>query len=539
MKPEDFGQVKTVQLHHFSDASEQGYGTVSYIRFIDNLGKIHVTLVMGKSRVSPLKRMTIPRLELTAATLAVRVDQMLRSELQLNLEESIFWTDSQSVLKYIYNQNKRFHTFVANRLAVIHDLSKEDQWKYVDSKQNPADDASRGLNIESLLKSKRWLQGPEFLKNEESQWPQNPDEASQNYISLDDPEVKKDAVVNIMIIDVENPVSKLIEYYSDWISLKKTVAWILKIKTLLLEITKRKKINSGLLLGKDKPLKERAEALKVAFNGNLTLEDMENAERAILVFKQHQHFKQDIALLERGKPCMKDSSILKMDPMLNQGILRVGGRINRSAMPVSIKNPIILPKKSHISEIILKHIHIQIGHSGRNHILSKLGQKYWMPSANSLAREISIRNCVFCRRMQSKVGEQKMADLPQDRVIPDLPPFTSVGMDYFGPFEVKRGRTTVKRWGVIFTCLTSRAVHLEVASSLDTNSCINAIRRFLYRRGTVQIIRSDQGTNFTGAQKELQQTWEELNHDKIGRNHLQDGIKWIFNPASGAHHGGV
>lgn len=395
LKPEDFGQVKTAQLHHFSDASEQGYGTVSYIRFIDNLGKIHVTLVMGKSRVSPLKRMTIPRLELTAATLVVRVDQMLRSELQLNLEESIFWTDSQSVLKYIYNQNKRFHTFVANRLSVIHDLSKEDQWKYVDSKQNPADDASRGLNIESLLKSKRWLQGPEFLKNEESQGPQNPDEASQNYISLDDPEVKKDAIVNIMIIDVENPVRKLIEYYSDWISLKKTVAWILKIKTLLLEITKRKKINSGLLLGKDKPLKERTEALKVAFNGNLTLEDMENAGRAILVFEQHQHFKQDIALLERGKPCMKDSSILKMDPMLDQGILRVGGRINSSAMPVSIKNPIILPKKSHISEIILKHIHIQIGHSGRNHILSKLGQKYWMPSANS---------------------------------------FTSVGMDYFGPF---------------------------------------------------------------------------------------------------------
>lgn len=415
---------------------------------------------------------------------------MLRSELQLNLEESIFWTDSQSVIKYIYNQNKRFHTFVANRLAVIHDLSKEDQWKYVDSKQNPADDASRGLNIESLLKSKRWLQGPEFLKDEESQWPQNPDETSQSYLPLDDPEVKKDVIVNTIIIDVENPVRKLIEYYSDWNCLKKIVAWILKIKNLLLEITKRKKINSGWLLSKDKSLKERADALKVAFNANLTVEDMENAERAILVFEQHQHFKQDIALLERGKPCMKDSSILKMDPMLDQGILRVGGRINKSAMPVSIKNPIFLPKKSHISEIILKHIHIQIGHSGRNHMLSKLGQKYWMPSANSLARKI-IRNC-------------DLADLPQDRVIPDLPPFTSVGMDYFGPSEIKRGRTNVKRWGVIFTCLTSRAVHLEVASSLYTNSCINAIRRFLCRRGTVKMVISDQGTNFIGAQRELQ-----------------------------------
>lgn len=132
-----------------------------------------------------------------------------------------------------------------------------------------------------------------------------------------------------------------------------------------------------------------------------------------------------------------------------------------------------------------------------------------------------------------------MADLPQDRVLPDMPPFSTVGMDYFGPFEIKRGRTTVKRWGVIFTCLNTRAVHLEVASSLDTSSCINAIRRFICRRGTVISIRSDQGTNLVGAEKELKKSLEELNHDKIRETLLDKGINWTFNPAAGAHHGGV
>lgn len=132
-----------------------------------------------------------------------------------------------------------------------------------------------------------------------------------------------------------------------------------------------------------------------------------------------------------------------------------------------------------------------------------------------------------------------MSDLPQDRISPDLPAFTHVGIDYFGPIEVKRGRTHVKRYGVIFTCLVSRAVHLEVAHHLDTDSCINALRRFICRRGPVTSIRTDQGTNFVGAQKELGEAIKELDHKKIEKTLLKEGVKWMFNPPSGAHHGGV
>ena len=120
--------VKSRQLHHFGDTREQGYGTSSYLRFTDGMEKVHIAFILGKSRMTPLKQMTIPRLELAAATLAVRVDRMLRLELQIELEKSTFWTDSQSVLKYIRNDTKRFHTFVANRVAMIRDLSKAKQW---------------------------------------------------------------------------------------------------------------------------------------------------------------------------------------------------------------------------------------------------------------------------------------------------------------------------------------------------------------------------------------------------------------------------
>ena len=132
-----------------------------------------------------------------------------------------------------------------------------------------------------------------------------------------------------------------------------------------------------------------------------------------------------------------------------------------------------------------------------------------------------------------------MADLPLERTLPDLPPFSSVGVDYFGPIEVRRGRSMCKRYGVIFTCLSSRAVHLEMATSLDTDACINALRRFMSRRGQVTHMLSDNGTNFVGSERELREALAKLNHSKIQGALLQHGIKWSFNTPAASHHGGV
>lgn len=132
-----------------------------------------------------------------------------------------------------------------------------------------------------------------------------------------------------------------------------------------------------------------------------------------------------------------------------------------------------------------------------------------------------------------------MADLPEERVTPDDPPFINVGVDFFGPFELKRGRVTIKRYGVIFTCLNIRAVYLELAHSLNADSCINAIRRFVARRGPIKVMRSDNGTNLVRAERELKESIQSLNHTQIQNKLLDKGIKWMFNPPSGSHHGGI
>lgn len=108
-----------------------------------------------------------------------------------------------------------------------------------------------------------------------------------------------------------------------------------------------------------------------------------------------------------------------------------------------------------------------------------------------------------------------MTDLPLARVTPDLPPFNHVGMDYFGPIEVRHGPAHVKRWGVIFTCLVTHAVHLEIASHLNTDACINALCWFICHRGSIESIRSDQGTNFIDSQKELEESLKLLDNNKI------------------------
>lgn len=165
-----------------------------------------------------------------------------------------------------------------------------------------------------------------------------------------------------------------------------------------------------------------------------------------------------------------------------------------------------------------------MGHDGRNHVLSRLRRKYWITSANAATRKI-LSDCVFCRRHRGKLGEQKMSDLPLERIVPDLLPFTNVGVDYFGPIEIKRGQSIEKRYGVIFTCMACRAVHLQVAYSLDTDSCINALHRFVCRRGPVSHLRSNNGTNFVGAERELKEALAALNHSKIQSAFLEEGIK--------------
>jgi hypothetical protein len=150
-----------------------------------------------------------------------------------------------------------------------------------------------------------------------------------------------------------------------------------------------------------------------------------------------------------------------------------------------------------------------------------------------------LKRCVVCRRRYSKPLQQKMSELPEDRVTAGNPPFTTVGVDYFGPFEVKQGRSYVKRYGCIFICLAVKAIHIEVANSMDTDSFINVFWRFICRRGLPKEIRSDNGSNFVGAEKELKNAIRQWNQTKIDEFLKQREIKWQFNPPTASHMGGI
>ena len=198
------------------------------LRFVDVYGNIHCSFIIGKSRLAPLRSITIPRLELSAAVMSVKIDHMFRRELDLPLVEGIFCFDSTSVIQLIRNTSKRFHTFEANRLSVIHDGSSPEQWRSVDSKSNPADDVSRGLTAECLIESKRWLNGPDFLWKTEECWPKRIVVAD---LSNEHPDVKPEG--RVLMASHQNALYPFIDHYSSWDRLKRGVAWLLRFKGYL------------------------------------------------------------------------------------------------------------------------------------------------------------------------------------------------------------------------------------------------------------------------------------------------------------------
>jgi len=236
LKPGGFEDPK-IQMHHFADASDSGYGTATYLRLTNGTGEVECNLILSKARVAPIKQVSIPRMELSAATLAVKVDSMLKRELDIQ-GESIFWSDSQTVIKYIQNETARYPVFVANRIAVIRDGSSPAQWKYVPTEYNPADHASRGLSVSQLLEKPEWLKGPAFLAQPESEWPTVQDKIPTQE---EDPETCSAVMANAtQVIEDHNPTDSLLQYYSSWHALKKAVAYLLKLKEILKQKVKDK-----------------------------------------------------------------------------------------------------------------------------------------------------------------------------------------------------------------------------------------------------------------------------------------------------------
>ncbi|XP_042228058.1 uncharacterized protein LOC121870341 [Homarus americanus] len=303
--------------------------------------------------------------------------------------------------------------------------------------------------------------------------------------------------------------------------------------------------------GKELPvaLSDLLEVHSVARNKNkdlrlklkrLSAEELQSAEGTIICLVQKEVFEKEIQTLIKGE-LPRESKLYRLETYLDERtLLSSGGRIRGTLLGRSGEEPILLPRDHNVTEIIVREMHEErVGHAGREHTMAYVKQRYWIPRGRRLLDRI-IRRCVVCRRNNWRSTPQGQVDLSIDRVTPGKAPFAYTGKDCFGPFIIKVGRKQVKRWGCLFTCVTTRAVHLEVLASLDADAFLNAVTSFSRRRGTPERMRSDNGTNMIRATKELKlavKSWEQ--DDRLRGALLKADIEWVFNPPAAPYMGGV
>ena len=268
----------------------------------------------------------------------------------------------------------------------------------------------------------------------------------------------------------------------------------------------------------------------------VSVEEREKAKATIFKLLQQEQYSEEMKSLRAEKEIPKSSKILQFSPFLDEeGLIRDKGRIGKSQLDFDAKHPILLHWKHHAVELFLRNEHKNNQHEGTEHVRNIAQQKMWILVIRKALR--SIRNkCVTCRKGRAQTIAPVMADLPEERLDASTA-ITNVGVDYFGPFIVKIGRRKEKRWCCLFTCLTVRAVHIEVVPKIDTDSCLNANMRFIARRGKPSTMISDNGTNFVGAERGFAEYVAAWNKERIEEHLIQQGIRWKFNPPAAPHYG--
>ncbi|XP_078051680.1 uncharacterized protein LOC144477814 [Augochlora pura] len=380
-------------------------------------------------------------------------------------------------------------------------------WRHVPSEDNPADYLSRGQLPAEFINNSVWKNGPTWLIHEESFWPQ------LDLPSLDIvPEIRK----NTCLLTTTTPPFELLKRYSSIAKLRRIVAYCLRFK-------------------RDNRHK-----------GSLSSNELSTANQTILRLVQQECFAEEIHDLSQGRRVHRKSKLNTLDPFLDRdGIIRVGGRLKHANIPYSQQHPMVLPKSHHVTTLILLDEHLRNMHAGVQATLYSARQCYWPIDGRNQTRRV-IRQCIKCFRANPPNTEYMMGNLPKARVNEDRP-FNNVGVDYCGPFYIKekkfRNRGRVKVYVAVFVCLAVKAVHMELVSDMTTEGFLAALRRFIARRGKCQAIHSDNGTNFVGASRELDELYELLNsqeHQKKVDAYLSnEGIQWHFIPPRSPHFGGL
>lgn len=550
--PKQFGDVTRTEIHAFSDASQDAIGVTTYLRQINLRGEVSVSLVFAQAKLAPKQATTIPRLELCGAVLSTQAVKRILKELRSTIDEIIFYTDSKVVLGYIQNESKRFYVYVANRVQIIRAHSHPSQWRYIDSAANPADLTTRSITTKHLPNS-CWFKGPEFLST--TTFHSTPADHGE-FIVHNDPEIRPEiAIYTMNLRGAKELNSARFKRFSKWSSLRRALANLI--------VKARECKTRGKNLSPEDKVADRphppCQPISQSKNPQLprvpSAAELRQAEVIMITTVQNETFATEIGILRKlasnnddlgqsDKSNMKKSDIYRLDPFLDKdGTLRVGGRLRRSSQEFVEKHPAIMPKGHHLSNLVLSHYHEKVYHQGRIITHGAIRQAgFWVIGASRMISKM-LSFCVTCRKLRGKVSTQHMADLPSDRM-ETPPPFTNVGFDVFGPWiihtrKLRGGAVNSKRWGLVFTCLNSRAIHIEVLETMDSSSFICALRRFLSIRGPVLKLRCDRGTNFIGGKSELDISLQEMDHKIIEKFVTEQNCEWLFNPPHASHFGGV
>ncbi|XP_055918535.1 uncharacterized protein LOC129950632 [Eupeodes corollae] len=511
-----YGEHDTCQLHIFVDASINAFAAVAFIR-VTKGNLIECRIISSKTRVAPLRLTSIPRLELDAARLGVRLANSIKQYHAIKFSEEFYWSDSKTVLSWIQSDHRNYKQYVGFRVSEILETTETHLWRYIPSKDNVADDATKWEKIPDFDMNSRWFVGPPFLMQDENKWPLNLSNLQETAEELKASILFHHTVHNQALIDSKR--------FSNWQKLVRTQAYISRF------------IYNTRAIKKKVPKRDQ----KYITHGEYV-----ESERSLYLQAQLDSFRDEISILKNNldlplaqhKSLDKSSFIRKMSPFIDQdGLLRLRGRIDAvSGVSYDAKNPIILPKDSYITFLIIKSFHETYHHHNNETVVNEIRQKFSIANIRTAVKQVR-KKCQLCKNLSASPKPPEMGVLPEARLAPFTRPFTFIGIDYFGPMYTTVGRHTEKRWGVLITCMTTRAVHLEIAHSLTSDSCILAIKRFIARRGVPKEIRCDNGTNFHGAEKELKETYNELQSD-MAKKFSTSQTQWIYNPPASPHMGG-
>ena len=452
-----------VVIHVFADASEKGYGACAYIAVAGQ-----VSLVTSRARVAPLKKLTLPRLELMACLVAARLLLHVRSVLELPDDTPyVCWSDSMVALGWLQGNPSRWKQFIANRVREIQDLTNPAMWRHCPGMENPADALTRGMLARDLISLDLWWHGPSELLSDDCR--------------KDAPLVDLQAVVlsvcELSLVSLSYVPLDVLPFsnFHSLTRLQRVVAWILRFRS-----------NSV----SPSPLRN---------TGPLSDKELHSALLLLLRHVQELHFSSELSSLRAGQSVPKSSKLFSLSPFLaDDGLLRIKGRLEKSLLPYEEKHSVILPKCL-FSSLLVCHLHHEMKHAGVASLMVHVRARFWIIGLRSIAKRVK-HECVICQRYDSKLSCQPAAPLPAERVR-EAPPFSVVGLDFAGPLFCSDLRG--KKYFLIFTCAVTRAVHLELTSSMSLSEFLLAFRRFSSRRGLPSTVFSDNAPTFHAASSRL------------------------------------